>query len=514
MRKVALIRTPIIQPSHHVSSLRAVPSIGLAYVKAALSKANFDVSLIDAAGEGLGRSWQIKNSSLTVNGLNADEIVSRIPHDVVAIGVSVMHANEWVYDSIVIQKIHSRFPQTPLFLGGENATGSWQKILTERPEVRAIVLGEGDHIAPELVHALLDQSDLALIHGIAYRNSAGDICQTPRRPPSTTPDAFAWPDWEGTPLDRYFAEKTSISVHNERSLTMLATRGCPHTCSFCTVPEMWNSKWHSRTPADVVTEMKTYVQKYAIQHVDFVDLTFALNRAWTIEFCNLLIQENLPLKWSLPIGTRVEALDFEVLQLLQKAGCVRLLYSPESGSKLTLARIKKKLKIEKMEEVIRDSIRVGLIIKLATIFGFPGQTWRELFGTYLFIFKAALIGVQDVVCLSFIPYPGTELYHELVAEGAFDPATEPVRLNNDIQSMVSWSEQIPSFLMSPICIFGMSLFYGTQFVVRPWRLFGAFKNTFYLRKPQTNFESLLYSTFFKQQKSIGAEDVLRTPVIN
>ena len=508
MRRVVLIRTPIIQPEHHISSLRAVPSIGVAYLQAALKRSGLPVTLIDAAGEGLTYYRFIKGSRLTVNGLNAQEIISRIPADVGAIGVSCMHANEWIYDSFIIRQVALAFPHVPIFVGGENATGSFAKILKENPEVKAVVLGEGDIIAPRLASALLDKQDLKLIPGIAFIDENGKLKQTSRLLPAADPDQFLWPDWEGIPLHKYFAAKTSISVHNEKSITMLATRGCPHSCSFCTVPQMWKSKWHSRSPQDVVDEMRSYKEKYQINHVDFIDLTFALNKKWTKEFCEILIQENLQLEWSLPIGTRVEALDEEVLSLMRKAGCRRVLYSPESGSKITLARIRKKLKIKDMEDVIRFSVHEGIIVKLATIFGFPGQTKREVLGTFSFIFKAALIGVQDVVCLSFIPYPGTELHDQLVAEGELVPENEPVRLNNDIREMVSWSDSIPSFLMSAICLAGMALFYGTQFTVRPWRLITAFKNIFINRKPQTNFESIVYCALFRVSIKIEGEEDL------
>ena len=78
--RVVLIRTPIVQPKHHLSSLRAVPSIGLAYINAALKRKNFLVTIIDSPGESLFNYRQLKDSPLTINGLNADEIVSRISH--------------------------------------------------------------------------------------------------------------------------------------------------------------------------------------------------------------------------------------------------------------------------------------------------------------------------------------------------------------------------------------------------------------------------------------------------
>lgn len=494
---VVLVRTPVIQPKHHLSSLRAVPSVGLAYIKASLVRKNHTVSVIDAPGEALFRYRAIEGTNLTVNGLNADEIVASIPGDAQVVGISVMHANEWIYDSFIIKKIHKARPELKIFIGGENATASAHKILSELDCISAVVLGEGDHIAPMVVERFLRGLPLSDVPAIAYRNASGQIVNNARKPPETNPDFFKQPDWTGFPLEKYFEAKTSISCHNEKSITMLATRGCPHTCTFCTVPNMWNSKWNARTPQNVVDEMVYYRDTYGIDHVDFVDLTFALNKEWTREFCNILLRDKVNLRWSLPIGTRVEHLDFDILALLRKSGCQRILFSPESGSKLTLIRIKKKLNISKMEQVIRDSVELGLVIKLATIFGFPGQTKREVLGTFGFIWKAALIGVRDVVCLSFIPYPGTELYDDLLSEGKFDPATLPVRLNNDIKSMVSWSEHIPHFAMRGICFFGMASFYSLQFLFRPYRIIETINNIFIKKRPQTNLESLIYCHFFR-----------------
>lgn len=506
--KVVLIRTPIVQPKHHMSSLRAVPSIGLAYIASALRRSSFSVKIIDAPGESLFRYRVIRNTNLTINGLNAEEILAKIPQDVSAVGLSAMHASEWIYDSYILKKIHQRFPDVPLFLGGENATATSRKILEELSFVKAIVLGEGDHTAPILVEALLRKRPLSEIKGIAYRDQDGAIKKNPRLSPENQPDIFKSPDWEGFPLEKYFHAKTSISAHNERSITMLATRGCPHACTFCTVPNMWNSKWSSRTPQNVVDEMIFYKKTYDIEHIDFVDLTFALNKLWTKEFCELLLEKKVNLRWSLPIGTRVENLDFEILQLMRRSGCVRVLFSPESGSKLTLVRIKKKLNISKMENVIRQACQLGLTIKLATIFGFPGQSLKEAFGTIVFIWKSAFIGVRDVVCLSFIPYPGTELHDQLVQQGLFDPSVEPIRLNNDIKSMVSWSEDIPNWAMALLCFFGMFSFYFLQFLVRPWRLVELTYNIFIKRRPQTNLESLIYCFIFREAYRLSDDEVL------
>ena len=58
---------------------------------------------------------------------------------------------------------------------------------------------------------------------------------------------------------------------------------------------------------------------------------------------NTKIHEGINLNWSLPSGTRSEALDEESLKLLNQTGCNYLVYAPESASLRTLKTIKKKI---------------------------------------------------------------------------------------------------------------------------------------------------------------------------
>jgi hypothetical protein len=83
---------------------------------------------------------------------------------------------------------------------------------------------------------------------------------------------------------------------------------------------MWTPKWIPREIDLVIPEIKSYIEKYQIEHIDFFDLTAVVNRNWTIAFCKRMIEEDLGVTWALPSGTRSEALDFEVLSLLRQSG--------------------------------------------------------------------------------------------------------------------------------------------------------------------------------------------------
>jgi len=111
---------------------------------------------------------------------------------------------------------------------------------------------------------------------------------------------------------------------------------------------MWTTLYKLRDVDDVIAEIKHYVAKYGITAVQLYDLTAIVKKSWTVEFCKRLIAENIQLRWSLPSGTRSEALDHETLGYLRQTGCNYLVYAPESGSPATLKRIKKRIQLPKV----------------------------------------------------------------------------------------------------------------------------------------------------------------------
>ena len=150
------------------------------------------------------------------------------------------------------------------------------------------------------------------------------------------------------PLRNYLDRGFGHGVGHGRNMPMLASRGCPYKCTFCSNPQMWGNLWNVRSAADVVAEMKHYKTKYDVDSFSFYDLTAIVRRSWILEFTELLIKEDLRVTWLLPSGTRSEAMDAEVVRNLKRSGCLTLNFAPESGSPRMLERIKKQIDLEKM----------------------------------------------------------------------------------------------------------------------------------------------------------------------
>jgi hypothetical protein len=236
---------------------------------------------------------------------------------------------------------------------------------------------------------------------------------------------------------------------------------------------MWTTRYYVRDPADVVDEIATYVARHRVTNVDFYDLTAIIKRDWILRFCAELDRRGLAITYQLPSGTRSEALDEEVLAALHRTGCRNICYAPESGSPRTLERIKKKIKPERMVESIRAAKREGIVVKANLIVGFPDETPREMWDTVRFGLRLAWMGVEDLPLFPFVPYPGSELYDGLRAQGVLPPMSNDYFAQlayGDFDDAPSLSEHVSSRQLRWIRFVGMATFLLVGFVRRPWRL--------------------------------------------
>src|SRR5262245_24307287 len=139
-----------------------------------------------------------------------------------------------------------------------------------------------------------------------------------------------------------------------------------------------------------------------------------------IRFCRRIEERGMRFTWQLPTGTRSEVIDDEVSAALYRTGCRNVTYAPESGSLETLKRIKKRVHLGRLKTSIRSALRHGINVKVNILFGFPDDTRRSFIESIYFGWQLALIGVHDGGFFRFSPYPGTELFDELRAEGRID----------------------------------------------------------------------------------------------
>ena len=418
---VTLIRPPVVVPVDSFAYVAPIPPIGLAYIAGALRQAGHVVHVVDATGEAPEQTTDFTAATGEMRriGLTLEEIVERIPPTTKVVGITHMFLHEWPTVRELAELVKRRHPDAFVVLGGENATAFRQWIFEETAAVDCCVLGEGEATAVELVGRIAAGAPLTGLRGIARRavdrEPGGGTEQLPVRIRALT--TIPRPAWDLFPMDNYLRFHDEIGTARSRSMPMLATRGCPYKCSFCSSPQMWTTRYQVRDPEDLVDEIEDYVRRYDIDTVVFVDLTAITKHNWTLAFCDALEARGLGTKWRVPVGTRSEGLDEHVIQRMKDAGCQSMTLAPEHGSQHMLDVFDKRVDLDHIFEAIRAARKVGMATHVNTVIGHPAETWPDRWKNLVFLVRAALAGATTGAAYIFHPYPGSRDFQELLEAG-------------------------------------------------------------------------------------------------
>lgn len=447
------------------------PPLGLAYIAAVVRQAGYPYAVIDAVGDGMDEIRALEErGDILVQGLSYDDIVGRIPQETRIVGISCLFSVYWPVTLRLASRIREKFPEALLVLGGEHGTAVPEYVLHDSP-FDVVVLGEGEETFLAVIRAHLEGRDLGDVPGIAFRRNR-EIVRKGLSPRKRNVDEFPIPDWESFPIRNYIDRHQINGANLGRSMPLLATRGCPYQCTFCSSPNMWTTRWIARSPALVADEMEVYMKRYDVTNFDFQDLTAIVKRLWIIDFCQEILRRGLKATWQLPSGTRSEAFDEEVARLLYASGCRLLSFAPESGSELILKAVKKRVNLKKMLVSMRTAVKQRLKLSCLLVIGFPQDTKETVRETLKLVRKMAWIGVHDISVTKFVPYPGSELFLQLQREGK-------IRLDNEffISPIDFYSAKSPSY--SPaftsndlyrVQVWMFVNFYVLSFLLRPFRV--------------------------------------------
>ncbi|MBV9948506.1 MAG: B12-binding domain-containing radical SAM protein [Myxococcales bacterium] len=491
---VVLVRGPIVSTAASVNN-EAVPAIGLAYIAGYVLKKGYRVTLVDAVAEGLNSRWPLEaHPGYECQGLTFGALIDRIPADADVIALSIMFSGEWPAQRALVSAIRERFPDKLIVAGGEHTTALSEFSLRDCRALDVCIRGEGEHALFELLEALREGRDYRTVGSIGYLTASGEYVETSALTRVRDVDSIPWPHWPDGYLEKFWAAGKSYGVQTERDMPMMVSRGCPFQCTFCSSPRMWTQRYILRDVDDVIAEIKHAVARYGITAVQLYDLTAITKKAWAVELCQKMIQSGIRLQWSLPSGTRSEALDFETVSLLKQTGCNYLVYAPESGSPSTLKRIKKQISLENVKASIQAARQVGLVLRTNLIIGFPFETRADVFQTIWFGLGLAVRGVDEVSINIYSPYPGTELFEELRSKGklALDDAyfLSLTSLNSDYTRVnpLTFNEHMGPRELAVYRIGFMLTNYAVGYVLYPSRIVRTLRNTFSKAHATTVFE--------------------------
>lgn len=291
-----------------------------------------------------------------------------------------------------------------VIISGSDATDHAEKYF--QYGVDFILMGEGEITLVELLDHLSGRQPKPLpqIAGLVWLEN-GKIRRAMERAFERNLDRFPFPAWDLVDIPRY--QHIWHERHGYYSMNMVTTRGCPYRCNWCAKP-IYGRRYNSRSPENVVAELKWLKEKFRPDHIWFADDIFGLKPGWIQKFSQLAIEQDalVPFKCL----QRVDLVSAEVAGALRDAHCKTVWVGAESGSQKILDAMDKDTRVEDIYTAAERLHRVGVEICFFLQFGYPGEGWAEIQNTLEMVRRCQ---PDDIGISVSYPLPGTKFYENV-----------------------------------------------------------------------------------------------------
>lgn len=301
----------------------------------------------------------------------------------------------------IAQGVKQNNPDSTIVLGGPHVTVLPEEILNNVKEIDMIVIGEGEETIVELIDALKTGKSIKNVNGLAYRNH-NLIKFTPPRPEIADIDSLPFLAYHLLPLDKYRLHPPHGRAYP--FMAMLASRGCPYNCIFCS-KSIFGNKLRYQSAKRMVNEIEYLKEHFNVREIAFYDDVFPINKKRIVNFTKELRKRKLDIIWT--CESRVNLVSEELLNSMKKAGCYMIAYGIESGNQMILDNLRKGITIDQIKSAIEISHKVGIQSVGYFMLGAPGETPDTIRQTIDFAKNLPLDFAQFSVT---IPYPGSDLY--------------------------------------------------------------------------------------------------------
>lgn len=303
-------------------------------------------------------------------------------------------------------------------VGGPHVTVVPKQFLEVAKNVDIVVMGEGEYTMLDILRSLERNNGLNNVEGIAYRSEKKIMINSPRQFNNDL-DNLPYPAYHLINMEQYLDPKMiEYRSFQKRSLSMITSRGCPFSCSFCSVYLHMGKIFRAHSVDYVVDHIEYLVTKFRVKTIYFEDdnLTFDIKRFEAI--CDKIIERKIKFQWETPNGVRADYLTLDLLKKMKKIGCQSVFVGVESGDQYVLDNIiGKNLKLKNIIKFARMCKKIGLKTGAFYIIGFPGETKETMMNTVNFALMLKRKYDVGMHLLFATPSYGTRLYKECKKNG-------------------------------------------------------------------------------------------------
>jgi anaerobic magnesium-protoporphyrin IX monomethyl ester cyclase len=300
-------------------------------------------------------------------------------------------------------------------VGGHYPSLRYGDILEYIPELDSVIRFEGEHSLFELLEALSTDTDWRRIPSLAFR-SKGKPVATKLRSLIKDLDALPFP---------YRVNSDLYQCMGVNYLTMLASRGCVHNCSFCSIRRFYGTPpgklRRARSPENVVLEMQTLYNTYATRIFLFQDDDFLLpgrkGAEWIHDFISHLKTTGIADHILWKISCRTDEVEYQLVQSLQEVGLFLTYLGIESGNQTSLNTLNKQLTVSDHLQAVDTLNRLGISYEMGFMLFDPSSTFDSVRENLTFLQRICGDGSTPIVFCKTIPYAETDIEQMLLKQG-------------------------------------------------------------------------------------------------
>jgi radical SAM superfamily enzyme YgiQ (UPF0313 family) len=370
------------------------PPINLTYIASYLSDLNVEVEILDAK----------------VNNLKIKQIKKRIKEfnpDLVGISVFVSAA---INESFKIAEAAKEIDQNiTVVFGGRHPTFEPEETL-ENKNVDLVVRGEGELTFRELIIEGIPEG----VNGISYKNNGKVIHNEDRA-------LMSKEEYKNIRIPaRHLTVGNDYKMFTVHLETVETSRGCPHSCKFCTTWKINNRTYRTRPVEKVIDELKLISKMKRVTDVFFVDDELGANTKRVERMCERIIEckergEIRDLKFFAQIRVDDIVRSPTMVKKMAEAGFWVVFIGIESIDEESLKEMRKGITFNKVLEAIKILHRHNIIIIGNLIIGVNLTDKEEDIKRQIEIMKNVDVDIISFVLLT--PFPGSDTLEELDKEG-------------------------------------------------------------------------------------------------
>jgi len=286
--------------------------------------------------------------------------------DIVGVGACTVE----VPDALNILKKAKEMGKTTI-MGGIYPTFNVHDVLNTG-YVDYVVRGEGERGLSELLKSLEGKISLDKVNGISFKRN-GQIIDNPNQALIENLDELPMPAYDLVPVQDY-VKITSASIYS--------ARGCPMTCKFCTLNDMWRFRHRKRSPENIIKELEM-LKSFGFSAVNFKDETITLDKKRAMILFSEIERANLGMSYK--AKSRIDHIDDKLTKQMVRAGLDTIHTGVESISQNSLRSMGKEIDADYIKKAFDIVLNNGANINPVYLFSWVGETEADLLRNARFI---------------------------------------------------------------------------------------------------------------------------------